>query len=91
MPWKIPSLGFSNLPPRGVLVSTHAWAPNILCRQKTPETRPLISAFFQRDKLLCRFDLYEKSSFQKPFGRKEAFTKVIVAIEAKDQEHSGLN
>ena len=65
-------------------------APNILCQQKTPETRPIIPAFFQRDKLLCRFNLNEIFSFQKPLGNKEAFVKVINAIEAKDQEHSGL-
>ena len=46
-------------------------------------------AIFQCDKLLCRFNFDEKFSFQKPFGNKEAFDKVIVAIEAKDQEHSG--
>ena len=46
---------------------------------------------FQSDKLLCRFNLNEIFSFQKPLGNKEASAKVINAIEAKDQEHSGLN
>ena len=50
----------------------------------------IITAFFESDKLLCRFNLNEIFSFQKPLGNKEAFAKVINAIEAKDQEHSGL-
>ena len=50
--------------------------------------RPLMPAIFQRDKLLCRFNFDEKFSFQKPFGNRDIFIKVI-AIKAKDQEHSG--
>ena len=50
-------------------------------------------AIFQCDKLLCRFNFDEKFSFQKPFGNRDIFIKVIkakvIAIKAKDQEHSG--